>query len=588
MKKALLVAIVILCSASLAYSADFNPTLLKLSADPVIQYDFDGSNIEIPVQVSGKDAGIIFCVYTRGMAAQIPDMVNGFLGWHQVNKVDTCIYYSTLNSVGIGNTTITWSGKDQDGGTVTPGEYTYYLWAYDNMGAKEQMTEFMRPYSSVYEMQEVDTDGLPLAHPIYYHYSQRWYVGNDAKDEALLETTSISMPTGWGARNIQAIDPTDFNYFYIQIHNNDASQAGLSKWKWVPGGESEMQTDFGEDGYSELFTAPSGDKPGVLASQDYLYTGDQNHVGSGEPDTDFYIYDYEGYMIDEIDLSPWWSSPDAFELGAQMNGGPNELAIRHEKVFLNCHCSCIKQMVDPIRYLESGEVEDFYVWTNRNGDYVNDHNFEDTATLKWICMDYNVGPYTYNMAADDELFSECPAYDVGAVSFGLMGPDGTGIGYFAFSGETAGWKKGSFFIDSGTAYDGMYCDNEHTGGPHYDWNADLRGLGCYFIGHDSISGIITNAINVAEAAPVGFEVGQHAPNPFNPTTTISFSLAQAGNVDVDVFNVAGQKVATLADGFMDAGSHSVVWEASDFSAGVYFYTVKSGSFSKTMKMTLLK
>ena len=169
-----------------------------------------------------------------------------------------------------------------------------------------------------------------------------------------------------------------------------------------------------------------------------------------------------------------------------------------------------------------------------------------------------------------------------------MAPDGTGIGYFPVAGETAGQKRGEIMLDGDTPFDGMYLDNMQTGGPHYDWNADKADPNMYFLGHDTISGIITSAIGVEEAAPAAFAVAQNAPNPFNPTTTISFSLVDAGDVSVDVFNVAGQKVDTVANGFMDAGSHSVVWDASGFSAGVYFYTVKSGDFSKTLKMTLLK
>ena len=112
--------------------------------------------------------------------------------------------------------------------------------------------------------------------------------------------------------------------------------------------------------------------------------------------------------------------------------------------------------------------------------------------------------------------------------------------------------------------------------------------GTWFSGHDSIKGIITSGVGVDEEAPAAISVAQNAPNPFNPTTTISFSLAEAGTVTIDVFNIAGQKVDTIVNEFMDAGSHSVVFDASEFSAGVYFYTVKSGDFSKTMKMTLVK
>jgi hypothetical protein len=245
-------------------------------------------------------------------------------------------------------------------------------------------------------------------------------------------------------------------------------------------------------------------------------------------------------------------------------------------------------MVDPKRFLETDEYDDFFVWSNSNGDYTLDHNFEETAQLPWVCNDYNVGPYKYSICADKYYFTASNAYDVGALSFGLMAPDGTGLGYYAFAGETAGQKKGTLFLQSGTPYDGLYCDNEQTGGPHYERCAEKNEPGIFFLGHDSITGIITNAVSVEEAAPAAFSVAQNSPNPFNPTTTISFSLADAGNVSVDVFNVAGQKVDTLANGFMTAGSHSIVWDASSFSAGVYFYTVKTAGASKTMKMTLLK
>ena len=114
---------------------------------------------------------------------------------------------------------------------------------------------------------------------------------------------------------------------------------------------------------------------------------------------------------------------------------------------------------------------------------------------------------------------------------------------------------------------------------------DVPGL--YYIAHDSIKGVITSQVSVDEA-PAAFSVAQNTPNPFNPTTTISFNIPEAGNVTVDIFNVAGQRVDTVASDFMSSGSHTVTWDASGFSAGVYFYSVKTSNFTKTMKMTLLK
>jgi len=175
----------------------------------------------------------------------------------------------------------------------------------------------------------------------------------------------------------------------------------------------------------------------------------------------------------------------------------------------------------------------------------------------------------------------CPAFDMGAVSIGLMAPDGTGLGYYAWAGETAQQKNGNMICDSGSAYDGIYTSlNEGL--------ASGTRPGTYFVGHDSIKGVISSQVAVADAAPAVFAVAQNSPNPFNPNTSITFTLAKAGKVTVDVFNSAGQKVDTIASGMMTAGSHSVTWNASKFSAGVYFCTIKAGDHSRTVKMTLLK
>ncbi|MEZ5359802.1 MAG: LamG-like jellyroll fold domain-containing protein [Candidatus Zixiibacteriota bacterium] len=83
------------------------------------------------------------------------------------------------------------------------------------------------------------------------------------------------------------------------------------------------------------------------------------------------------------------------------------------------------------------------------------------------------------------------------------------------------------------------------------------------------------------------------PNPFNPTTTISYALPDAADVTIDVFNVAGQKVRTLASGYKEAGEYSVVWDSKDtmgqtVASGIYFYRIIAGKYSDTKKMILLK
>jgi alpha-L-arabinofuranosidase len=78
------------------------------------------------------------------------------------------------------------------------------------------------------------------------------------------------------------------------------------------------------------------------------------------------------------------------------------------------------------------------------------------------------------------------------------------------------------------------------------------------------------------------------PNPFNPTTTISFDLAKSGNASLKVYDMLGRTVATLVNGRLTAGHHTVNFIASNLTAGVYFYSLKSGDFSSVKKLILLK
>lgn len=140
----------------------------------------------------------------------------------------------------------------------------------------------------------------------------------------------------------------------------------------------------------------------------------------------------------------------------------------------------------------------------------------------------------------------------------------------------AGGFTGSPF-EFPTNYNGF--DPSHAGridGFQFGFNIEL-GIG-------EITGLGENT-----NLPVEYALSQNYPNPFNPTTTISFSLPEATQVSLKIYDVLGREASSLLSGVtVAAGHHSIVWDASRFSSGTYFYTIQAGDFVATHKMILMK
>jgi hypothetical protein len=85
-----------------------------------------------------------------------------------------------------------------------------------------------------------------------------------------------------------------------------------------------------------------------------------------------------------------------------------------------------------------------------------------------------------------------------------------------------------------------------------------------------------------------YELLQNYPNPFNPSTNITFRLNQGSDVVIKVFNVLGKETAVITNQFYSAGTHSIKFDASSLSSGVYYYQIFAGDFIQTKKMIFLK
>ncbi len=99
----------------------------------------------------------------------------------------------------------------------------------------------------------------------------------------------------------------------------------------------------------------------------------------------------------------------------------------------------------------------------------------------------------------------------------------------------------------------------------------------------------TTGINFGDSEmPLEYQISQNYPNPFNPSTIINFSIPEASNVKLIIFDALGREVETLIDNKMGAGNYNADWNASSFSAGIYFYRITANNFVQTKKMVLLK
>jgi len=598
MKKILVVSFLFIFTATFAFGAPFAPTPLMITGNDVVSYAFDGSDAEIPITVSGHPALLRFMVFTKDKADEIIDVRNGFLGWHYMNKIDTCIYMSNDMNYTPGTSSVIWDGKDSDGGVVPKGSYTYYLWGYDDQSPRTRAHLRSQGYQSTDLFIETDEAGNLLPNPIHmlkggrenipadsenrYRTFVKWTLGSDPEDENLEEWSGFDMGEGFGESDYGAwwVPWFDQSVIYGRMFNSDTTMSRSRKYTWVPGGLAVLVPEY------DIEISMLNNYSGSEYDDTYLYYGECNYKEQVVR-TYLHIIDYttaEGEYIGYIDQSELFESVADFEnYGGLMNGGWTQSVFAEGMMMGGNHCCCLRVACEPSYYLE--DEEDTLRWENGNGDYkVWDMNFEETSERPWVCNSLGATVSMHGMGVSKHGFINGGAY-YGARSFCASAPDGTGLAYYAYAGEIDAHKGGGSILDQvangAGPFDGAYVTM--TG------EDDEAKRGTWFIGTDSFKGIIQEGgVGVEDSAPAEFAVAQNSPNPFNPTTTISYSLADAGNVTIDVFNVAGQKVGTIVDGFVEAGSHSVVWDGSDFSAGVYFYTVKSGDFTKTTKMTLLK
>ncbi len=152
-------------------------------------------------------------------------------------------------------------------------------------------------------------------------------------------------------------------------------------------------------------------------------------------------------------------------------------------------------------------------------------------------------------------------------------------------GKSGGWSELGFVKGGGT-------NNSSIRYSFIDNNISTSGVYLYRLKQIDLDGSykFSKTIDVAVKKPESFSLEQNYPNPFNPSTTIRYSIPQAGNVRIELYNMLGENIAVLVNEKKEAGSYKIQLSAESFhlASGVYIYKMRSGKYSIARKLMLLK
>jgi hypothetical protein len=181
---------------------------------------------------------------------------------------------------------------------------------------------------------------------------------------------------------------------------------------------------------------------------------------------------------------------------------------------------------------------------------------------------------------------------------GLPGGNGVtvqhSIGIHVDSSELAGGEGGSGGYSNGTVHENgkkgyaiALDDSSSASLTVSKLDAEYYKDSSSVISLTNISGLKTAVMN-DKNLPEKFSLSQNYPNPFNMTTTIKYSLPKSSHISITVYNMLGERIAEILNCNQNAGDYTVPFDATGLASGIYFYTMKAGSYGQTKKLILLK
>lgn len=334
----------------------------------------------------------------------------------------------------------------------------------------------------------------------------------------------------------------------------------------------------------------------------------------GEPGSLHYscypLYDYYETVIVLSTWGPWVCLDDFFTPNALRDwfdsGNKNYLLAGD-----NWLDQCFSALGDSIRDFLSGEIPYDYLGLDgyySNINYAETGDEEGVSRLFAVRNDLMSGAM-YEFLGDSLLLNYDPNYEIGASNWldGLYPLEGARVSYWGLSGvldstlsssqeaetlatavyyESSNGNKSAFFAFDPLSLNTMAIGADTLHGAGYHW------VGIYPQAPIPQALLWMNAIGAVDKPEAGLPselmLFQNYPNPFNPATTIDFSLPRSGMVTLSVYDLLGKEVETILNGPLEAGDHTVQWDARHYSSGVYFIRLRMEGYAQTKKVTVLR
>lgn len=260
---------------------------------------------------------------------------------------------------------------------------------------------------------------------------------------------------------------------------------------------------------------------------------------------------------------------------------------------IGCRDDIVSNLTLPALFTAGG-VQHVYVWLAPYGDYDGSTDSLLGIGNYLVARLYNADRYG-TLSDWDAVRGHFqpinPTLEIGAPSWGGGTTDTTFLNWMFDSIAAQGgvyhfmWHPQVVIGDIGKSY--FLNHLNHISRRPDIWYANLGHVYLYHMLQQA-NAPGTSAVATTNDIPRSARLYQNFPNPFNPATTIQYSLTQRVHVRLTIYSVLGQQVAAPVNAEQEAGTHRVRFDGSNLASGVYFYRLQAGSFVQTMKLTVLK